>query len=102
LFWPLAYALFEKKRETEREVAGLSSTQLAKYLKKNPEARGLLRPDGPPRLFEKRRQLMDDFLKVAGSKKNVARIQDWYEGNKELLDTLNALRKQGALDVGDV
>jgi deoxyhypusine synthase len=102
LFWPLAYALFEKKREVEREVAGLSSTQLAKYLKKNPHARGLLRPGGPPRLFEKRKQLMDDFLQVAGSKKNVARIQDWYEGNEELLDTLNALRKQGALDVGDV
>ena len=75
---------------------------MAKYLKKNPEARGILRPGGPPRLFEKRKRLMDEFLKVAGSKKNVARIQEWYVGNKELLDTLNALRDQGALDIGEV
>jgi hypothetical protein len=61
-----------------------------------------LRPDGPPRLFEKRKELMAQFHKVAGSKRNVGRIKDWYEGNKELLTTLDKLRQAGALDVGEV
>jgi hypothetical protein len=38
--------LFEKRREVEKQVEGMSSTQLAKFLRDNPEARGLLRPDG--------------------------------------------------------
>lgn len=102
LFWPMAYALFEKRREVEKQVEGMSSTQLAKFLRDNPEARGLLRPDGPPRLFEKRKELIAQFHKVAGSKRNVARIKEWYEGNKELLTTLDKLRQAGALEVGDV
>jgi deoxyhypusine synthase len=102
LFWPMAYALFENRRALQAETKDLSEAQLRAYFKRKPEARGLLRPLGPPRLFEKRRQLIADFYKIAGSKKNVARIKKWYESNEELLKTLNQLRKRGALDVGEV
>ncbi len=98
----MAYALFERRREVESIVEAMPKKRREEYLQNNVEARGLLRPSGPPRLFEKRRELMAQFLKVAGSKRNVARIKEWYEGNPELLKTLNALRKQGALDVGEV
>jgi deoxyhypusine synthase len=102
LFWPMAYALFEKRKVVEAEYAALSPQSQKKYLKENVEARGLLRPSGPPRLLNKRRELLAQFYKVAGSRKNVARIKEWYNGNKELLNTLDELRAQGALDVGDV
>ena len=102
LFWPMAYALFEKRREFQRQVEGLKGRDLKQFYKENPDARGVLRPDGPPRLFEKRKQLLEGFYKAAGNKKNLARIKEWYEGNPELLDTLNTLREQGALDVGEV
>ncbi|MBW3636916.1 MAG: hypothetical protein KY445_10735, partial [Armatimonadetes bacterium] len=68
----------------------------------NPEARGLIRPSGAPRLFTQRKALLKDFLKVAGSKKNMARIKEWYEEKPELLEALEKLRGVGALDVGDV
>ena len=59
-------------------------------------------PGGAPRLFLQRQQLMKEFYKIAGSKKNVARIKEWYEEKPELLDALNKLRDSGALDVGEV
>jgi hypothetical protein len=93
--------LFEKRREVEKQVEVcrvLSSPSSCAIIR---SAR-LLRPDGPPRLFEKRKELMAQFHKVAGSKRNVGRIKEWYEGNKELLGTLDKLRQAGALDVGDV
>jgi hypothetical protein len=62
----------------------------------------LLRLQGPPRLFEKRRELLADFYRVAGSKKNIGRIQEWYEDSPELHRTLKALRTAGALDIGEV
>ena len=102
LFWPMAYALFERRRELQQEVAEMPETARRKYLRENPEARGLLRPGGPPRLFNQRRALVDQFTKVAGSKRNVARIKEWYQGNSELLGTLEHLRAEGALDVGEV
>ncbi len=102
LFWPMAYAIFEKRRAVEKQVAELSEKDKKQFFKENSEARGLLRPSGPPRLFEKRKKLMTDFYKIAGSKKNVARIKEWYQGNKELLGTLDELRAQGALDIGDI
>ena len=45
---------------------------------------------------------MKDFLKVAGSKKNLKKIQAWYEEKPELLEALDKLRAAGALDVGEV
>jgi hypothetical protein len=39
---------------------------------------------------------------VAGSKKNVARIQEWYENSPELFKTLDKLRCGGALDAGEI
>lgn len=102
LFWPLAYALFERRRHFENEVAPLPEAQRTKYFAANPEARGLLRPQGGPQLFRKRKQLIADFYKVAGSKKNVARIQEWYQDSPELFKTLNKLRQAGALDAGEL
>jgi deoxyhypusine synthase len=102
LFWPMAYSLFERRRQFEKQVADMPDTEREKFLQENDEARGLLRPQGVPRLFEKRRELMAQFYKVAGSKKNIGRIKEWYEGNPELLSTLDTLRDQGALDAGDV
>jgi len=102
LFWPLAYSIFERRREFEQQTATMTEDAREEFLRENQEARGLLRRSGPPRLFPQRRQLMEQFTKVAGSKRNVARIKEWYEGNPELLSTLDKLRKQGALDVGDV
>lgn len=102
LFWPMGYALFERRREFEQQLAGLPQAQRRKFLRDNDEARGLLRPGGPPRLFSQRRRLISDFYKVAGSKRNMARIKRWYEDSPELLGTLDRLRQDGALDVGDV
>ncbi len=102
LFWPLAYALFERRREFQRQHDQLSDKKKSKMLKENAEARGLLRVDGAPRLFLQRQQLMKDFLKVAGSKKNLKKIQAWYEEKPELLEALDKLRAAGALDVGEV
>jgi len=102
LFWPMAYALFERRREFERQAAKLSKNKRQEFLQENAEARGLLRPQGVPRLFPQRRALMEQFYKIAGSKKNVARIKEWYEGNAELLATLDQLSAAGALDVGEV
>ena len=102
LFWPLAYALFERRREFTRQYDELSDKKKAKMLKENAEARGLLRVDGAPRLFLQRRQLLADFVKVAGSKKNLKRIQNWFEGKPELLEALDKLRAAGALDVGEI
>lgn len=102
LFWPMAYAIFEKRRAVEKQVAELSDKDKKQFFKENREARGLLRPSGPPRLFEQRKKLMADFYKVAGSKKNVARIKEWYQSNKDLLGTLDELRAQGALDIGEL
>ena len=103
LFWPLAYGIFEQRKKFEAEYHGLKKdADKENYLAGNPAARGLLRLSGPPRLFEKRKQLLADFYKVAGSKKNVARIKEWYEDSPELVKTLNKLRDTGALDVGDV
>ncbi|MDQ3813918.1 MAG: deoxyhypusine synthase family protein [Armatimonadota bacterium] len=101
LFWPMAYVIFERRREFERQVARLSKNKREEFLRENPEARGLLRPQGAPRLFPQRRRLMEEFYQIAGSKKNVARIKGWYEENSELLGTLNRLRDIGALDVGE-
>ncbi|HEY0076664.1 MAG TPA: hypothetical protein VGB77_21455, partial [Abditibacteriaceae bacterium] len=102
LFWPMAYAIFERRKQFEKQVESLSDKDKKQFFKENSEARGLLRPSGPPRLFEQRKKLMADFHKVAGSKKNVARIKEWYQSNKELLGTLDELRGQGALDIGDL
>ncbi|MBV9867672.1 MAG: deoxyhypusine synthase family protein [Abitibacteriaceae bacterium] len=102
LFWPMAYALFERRREVEQQTTGMSEAERKKFLRENDEARGLLRDGGPPRLFNKRRDLMAQFYKIAGSRRNVARIKQWYQGNKELLGTLEQLREQGALEVGEV
>ena len=102
LFWPLAYALFERRREFESRYQALSAKKKTKMLAENAEARGLIRPDGAPRLFTQRRQLMADFIQVVGSKKNRARIKDWFEEKPELLQALDKLRKAGALDVGEV
>ena len=46
--------------------------------------------------------LIPDFYKVAGSKKNMARIKEWFEDSPELFKTLDTLKAAGALDVGDV
>ena len=100
LFWPLAYALFERRRHFQSEVAQLPESEHAKYFEANPEARGLLRRQGGPKLFLQRKQLIADFYKVAGSKRNIARIQEWYEDSPELFKTLEKLRKAGALDAG--
>ena len=51
---------------------------------------------------EKRRELLRQFHEIAGSKKNMARIRDWYEEKPELLQALEKLREVGALDVGEV
>ena len=102
LFWPMAYALFERRREIEAHANGLTEAKRAKFLRDDAEARGLLRPQGPPRLFNQRRALIEQFQKVAGSKRNMARIKERHLGNSELLGTLDALKKQGALDVGDI
>ena len=102
LFWPMAYAIFERRREVEKQVSELTERDRKQFLKENAEARGLLRPAGPPRLFEQRKKLMADFYKIAGSKKNTARIKEWYGSNKELLSTLDELRAQGALEVGEI
>ena len=80
----------------------IPGTKRVKYLEENAEARGLLRLQGPPRLFEKRKNLLEDFYRVAGSKKNLARIQEWYEDSPELHRALAGLKKNGALDVGEV
>lgn len=101
LFWPMAYALFERRREFESETRKMSKAQRLHFLSDNSEARGLLRPGGPPRLFPQRRDILAQFYKVAGSKRNVARIKEWYQGNSELMDTLEQLRQAGALDVGE-
>ena len=37
-----------------------------------------------------------------GSKRNLARIQEWYEDSPDLHRTLAGLRKAGALDIGEV
>ena len=102
LFWPLAYALFERRRHFQNELAQLPAAQHPKYFEANPEARGLLRPQGGPQLFRQRKQLIADFYRVAGSKKNVARIQEWYEDSPELFKTLDKLRQAGALDAGEL
>lgn len=102
LFWPMAYALFERRRQFQAEYDALPTKKRAKYLEENQEARGLLRPSGPPRLFLQRKQLREEFFKIAGSKKNMSRIRDWYQEKPELMDALEKLRGTGALDVGDV
>jgi deoxyhypusine synthase len=102
LFWPLAYAIFERRKQFEKEYWPLKAKDREKYLEENPEARGLLRVQGPPRLFEKRKELLADFYRVAGSQRNLARIQEWYEDSPELHRTLAGLRKAGALNVGEV
>jgi len=102
LFWPLAYALFEQRKKLQEQHDALSPKKQAEFLRDDATARGILRPGGAPRLFNKRKKLIADFYKIAGSKKNTARIKEWFGGNAELLDTLNELRAQGALDVGDV
>ncbi len=103
LFWPMAYALFERRRQFEAEYNSIRKVaDREKYLEENQEARGLLRPQGAPRLFEQRKQLMQEFYRVAGSKRNVARIQEWYEEGGDLLKALDKLQKAGALDIGDL
>jgi deoxyhypusine synthase len=102
LFWPMAYAIFERRKHFQKEYDSLKRGEHAKYLEENAEARGLLRLQGPPRLFEKRRQLLADFQRVAGSKRNIARIQEWYEDSPELHRTLTGLRQAGALDIGEI
>ena len=102
IFWPMAYALFERRRELLGEYQKLSPKKKTKLLEENVEARGLIRPNGAPRLFTQRRALMDDFTKVAGSKKNMKRIRQWFEEKPELLEALEKLRAAGALDVGEV
>ena len=102
IFWPMAYALFERRRELLREYESLSPKKKVKMLEESAEARGLIRPDGGPRLFTQRRALLDDFYQVAGSKKNMKRIKEWFEEKPELLEALEKLRAAGALDVGEV
>lgn len=102
LFWPMAFAIFEKRKQFEKEYWPLKAKDREKYLQENPEARGFLRLQGPPRLFEKRKELLADFNRVAGSKRNLARIQEWYEDSPELHRTLNSLREAGALDIGEI
>ena len=102
LFWPMAYALFERRRELLREYEALSPKKKAKMLEDSAEARGLIRPQGAPRLFTQRRALLNDFYAVAGSKKNLKRIKEWFEEKPELLEALEKLREAGALDVGEV
>lgn len=102
LFWPLAYALFERRRQFMAEYEALSPKKKIKMLEENPEARGLIRPDGAPRLFLQRKKLLEDFKSVAGSKKNLKRIRDWFEQKPEELEILDKLRAAGALDVGEV
>ncbi|PQV65155.1 homospermidine synthase (spermidine-specific) [Abditibacterium utsteinense] len=102
IFWPMAYSLFERKRGFEAEYQSLSGKKAEKYLAENPEARGLIRPQGAPRLFNQRKELLRKFHEIAGSKKNMARIREWYEEKPELLQALEKLRESGALDVGDV
>ena len=102
LFWPMAYSLFERRRHFESEYTALKQDERDKYLQENPEARGLLRVQGGPRLFEQRKKLLGDFYKVAGSKKNMARIKEWFQDSPELFKTLDKLKKNGALDVGEV
>ncbi len=102
LFWPMAYSLFERRREMLRQYEALSAKKQAVHLAENQEARGLIRPSGPPRLFNQRKQLLEEFYKVVGSKKNMARIKEWYEEKPELLGALDKLRHAGALDVGDI
>ena len=102
IFWPMAYSLFERRRAFQTQYEELSAKKKSKMLEEDTEARGLIRPQGAPRLFTQRRQLMKDFIKVAGSKKNRARIKDWFEEKPELLQTLDKLREAGALDVGEV
>ena len=102
LFWPMAYAMFERRREFLREFEAMNSKKKEKYLAQNQEARGLIRPSGPPRLFLQRRALLKAFYDVAGSKKNMKRIQDWAEEKGELMDALGKLRAAGALDVGEI
>jgi deoxyhypusine synthase len=103
LFWPMAYAIFERRKQFEKEYYSLKKADVrARYLEENQEARGLLRVQGPPRLFEKRRELLADFYRIAGSKKNIGRIQDWYEDSPELHRTLKGLRTAGALDIGEI
>jgi deoxyhypusine synthase len=102
IFWPMAYSLFERRRELQAQYEALSEKKRAKFLAENQEARGLIRPSGPPRLFLQRQQLMKEFYKIAGSKKNVARIKEWYEEKPELLEALNKLRESGAMDIGDL
>ena len=53
-------------------------------------------------MFTQRQQLMADFVKVAGSKKNLKRIRNWFDEKPELLEALEQLRAAGALDVGEV
>jgi deoxyhypusine synthase len=102
LFWPMAYSLFERRRHFEAEYNALPEADRSKYLQENQEARGLLRVQGGPRLFEKRKQLVADFYKVAGSKKNMARIKEWFQDSPELFKTLDKLKKAGALELGDI
>ncbi len=102
IFWPMAYALFERRREFMGEFGTLGTKKKARFLDENEEARGLIRPSGPPRLFTRRRELLKKFYDVAGSKKNMARIKAWAEEKPELIAALEKLRAAGALDVGEV
>ena len=102
IFWPMAYALFERRRELLRPYQALSPKKKTRMLEENAEARGLIRAQGAPRLFAQRKQLMEDFYQVAGSKKNMKRIKAWFEEKPELLEALESLRAAGALDVGEV
>lgn len=102
IFWPMAYALFERRREFMAQYEALSTKKKEKLLAQNPEARGLIRPQGAPRLFTQRAALMQEFHRVAGGKKNMARIKDWYEEKPDLMEALEKLREAGALDVGEV
>jgi len=102
IFWPMAYSLFERKRGFEAGYQALSAKKKEKFLAENTEARGLIRPQGAPRLFLQRRELLRRFYEIAGSKKNMARIREWYQEKPELLAALEKLRASGALDVGEV
>jgi deoxyhypusine synthase len=102
LFWPMAYSIFERRRHFEAEYNSLPEAEREKYLQENQEARGLLRPQAGPRLFAQRKKLVSDFTKIAGSKKNMARIKEWFQDSPELFKTLEKLKKAGALEVGDV
>ncbi|HEX8463775.1 MAG TPA: deoxyhypusine synthase family protein, partial [Abditibacterium sp.] len=102
IFWPMAYSLFERRRAFLAEYEALGAKKKETYLAENQEARGLIRPQGAPRLFTQRKALLEQFTKVAGSKKNMARIKEWYEEKPELMQALEKLREVGALDVGEV